>query len=72
MSPKPVYDELVKLIKGKWWTNASLTAGADGKASLRGVLGNYKVTVTVPGRPAVVKEHSLKKGAKNEWQVSVP
>jgi GH35 family endo-1,4-beta-xylanase len=72
MSPKPVYDELVKLIKGKWWTNASLTAGADGKASLRGILGNYKVTVTVPGRPAVVKEHSLKKGAKNEWQVSVP
>jgi endo-1,4-beta-xylanase len=72
MSPKPVYDELLKLIKGKWWTSAALTSGADGEAALRCILGDYKVTVTAPGRPAVVKECSLKKGAKNDWKVTVP
>ena len=52
MTPKPMYEELKKLIKGKWWTTAALTTGDDGTATGRGFLGEYKVTVTVPGRRA--------------------
>jgi endo-1,4-beta-xylanase len=48
MSPKPVYERLLAKIKGAWWTKAEAKTGADGKASLRGFLGAYTVTVTGP------------------------
>jgi len=71
MTPKPAYDELMKLIKGKWWTAATLRSDVDGKAALRGILGDYKVTVTVPGMQPVVKEFTLRKGEANRWAVTV-
>jgi len=45
MSPKPAYEELMKLIKGKWWTKRKLTTDAQGRAKFRGFLGRYKVVV---------------------------
>jgi GH35 family endo-1,4-beta-xylanase len=67
MTPKPMYDELKKLIKGKWWTKTTVETGADGKAALRGFLGDYKVTVAVEGKEDVVKQFTLEKGEKNRW-----
>ena len=71
MTPKPVYHELKKLIKGKWWTKTALQTGADGTASFRGFLGDYKVTVTREGKDPVVKEFSLSRDEKNRWVIKL-
>lgn len=44
MSPKPAYQRLVKLVKGRWWTGEQkLTTDAAGRAAFRGYLGDYAV-----------------------------
>ena len=48
MSPKPAYDELMKRIKGAWWTRTQATVGDDGKAAFRGFLGTYRITAATP------------------------
>ena len=46
MSPKPVYEKLLALIRGKWWTNAGGKSDAAGTFSTRAFYGDYKITVT--------------------------
>jgi endo-1,4-beta-xylanase len=48
-SPKPNYHAWRKLVFSDWWTKEELQSKADGTASLRGFLGDYKVVVTVDG-----------------------
>ncbi len=44
MTPKPVYNELMNLIKKKWWTGPqALTTDAAGHATFRGFLGDYEI-----------------------------
>ena len=45
MTPKPMYHELKKLIKGKWWTQTSKKVSSDGTVQFRGFLGDYDVAV---------------------------
>ncbi len=71
MTPKPMYHELKKLIKGKWWTTTTVETGTDGAAEFRGFLGNYKVTVTVDGKQPGAKEFTLVKDAQNRWVVKL-
>jgi endo-1,4-beta-xylanase len=72
MTPKPAYEELKRLIKGKWWTAAQLRTGADGSAALRGFLGNYTITVSAAGKQPVKKDVSLTKGETNRWTITLP
>ena len=44
VSVKPAYQRLKRLIKGKWWTRVTLRTNIRGEASLRGFLGDYRVT----------------------------
>jgi endo-1,4-beta-xylanase len=67
LTPKPAYDRLLKLIKGKWWTKTSLTTDLTGRASTRAFLGDYRVTVTIPSGTNVQTLH-LKPG-ENQWTV---
>lgn len=46
-SPKPNYHAWRKLVFSDWWTKKQSVSGADGKASTRGFLGDYRVRVTV-------------------------
>lgn len=46
MSPKPAYDRLMALIKGRWWTQAAGRTDARGVYSTRAFQGAYKITVT--------------------------
>jgi GH35 family endo-1,4-beta-xylanase len=49
MSPKPAYERLMRKIKGQWWTErAEATTWKDGRAHLRGFLGEYEGTVRFP------------------------
>ncbi|MGQ9771824.1 MAG: endo-1,4-beta-xylanase [Thermogutta sp.] len=49
MSPKPAYTELHKLIKGKWWSDVTLTTDGEGKATTRVFGGDFVVSVQAPG-----------------------
>jgi hypothetical protein len=50
MSPKPAYDELMRLVKGEWWTTTSESVRSDGTAHFRGYYGTYRVTVRVENK----------------------
>jgi len=71
MSPKPAYDQLLRLIKGKWWSQTAVTTGDDGTARFRGFLGEYKLTVTLDGKEAVEKTSTLVKDGENRWVLRV-
>ncbi len=44
-SPKPAYDELLKLIKGEWWLPPTkLSTDANGQLALTGFLGDYELS----------------------------
>jgi hypothetical protein len=49
MTPKPAYDELHRLIKGKWWTRTTTKVEAGSRARFRGFFGQYEVTALVGG-----------------------
>jgi hypothetical protein len=71
MTPKPAYDELMKLVKGKWWTKTTLRTDADGAARLRGFLGDYQVKVTVGGKRAAEGTFVLTQRGDNRWSVQL-
>jgi len=50
MSPKPVFEELKRLIKGQWWTQTETTTETGGTAQFRGFLGEYEVSVQIDGK----------------------
>lgn len=53
MSPKPAYERLRELIKGRWWTRADLVTGPDGECAVEAYHGRYRITVET-GHGAVV------------------
>jgi len=58
MSPKPAYEKLLALIRGKWWTNASGKTDASGTFSVRAFHGDYRIIVTTAeGRRAEMSAH---------------
>ena len=50
MTPKPAYDQLKALIKGKWWTQAEAQTASDGETRFRGFFGQYKLTASSADR----------------------
>lgn len=69
LSPKPVYHRLMRLIKGKWWTQDTLRTNTRGEARLRGFLGDYRVTASASaGRRT--QQFTLQRG-KNEWVIKL-
>jgi endo-1,4-beta-xylanase len=63
-SPKPAYERLMRLIKGKWWTRTSGVTDRSGKVTFRGFLGTYRVSVVAPEGNGS-RGFELKKGDKN-------
>lgn len=70
MSPKPVYERMQSLIKGKWWTRETLQANRQGQAAFRGFLGQYKVTVAVDGKPTA-QEMTVARNQPNRLVVTI-
>ena len=71
MTPKPAYEALMKRIRGKWWTQETLTTGQDGSARFRGFLGDYRVTVQVPDHQPVEAHFALPKTPVDPWRVEI-
>ena len=66
MSPKPVYNALMKKIKGDWWTKTTIKTDKKGRAAIRGFLGDYKVSAK-----GKTKSCSIGKDQPNRWALSL-
>jgi GH35 family endo-1,4-beta-xylanase len=65
MSPKPAYEELLRLVRKEWWTRTTVRTAEDGAATVRGFLGSYRVTAAAGGRKAAI-DADLARG-QNRW-----
>lgn len=72
MSPKPAYEVLRGLIKGKWWTRTQVSTDAAGKARFRGFLGDYAVRVRTTDGRELALQFTLRKDAENVWTIQLP
>jgi GH35 family endo-1,4-beta-xylanase len=70
MSPKPVYERLMSLIKGEWWTQAEATTDGRGQVNLRAFYGTHRLTAQLPSGQTVAKEVHWKRGQKNRFELS--
>jgi endo-1,4-beta-xylanase len=50
LSPKPVYEQLRRLIHDEWHTQLDATTDADGRLTFRGFCGTYRLTLGQPGQ----------------------
>lgn len=50
MTPKPVYEQLHRLIKDRWWTNAEGRTNSAGAVAFDGFLGLHEITAKLDGR----------------------
>ena len=54
LSPKPVYERLMSLIKGDWWTEEE-GAATDGNLTVRAFYGQYEITAKAGDKEARVE-----------------
>ena len=69
MSPKPVYDRLMSLIKGDWWTKAEGTTDARGQVKLRAFYGIHRITAQLPGGQSLTREVHWERGKNNRFEL---
>lgn len=71
LSPKPVYERLMRLVKGDWWTRAAGATDAAGEFSTRAFFGDYDVSVRTPGGKTAESTAHVSKGEENRVEVIV-
>lgn len=71
MSPKPAYDELMKLVKGKWWTRAEARAEQGGAVRFRGFRGDYRITAQDASGKTVSGAFKLGRNAQGAIEVKL-
>jgi endo-1,4-beta-xylanase len=69
MSPKPVYDRLLGLIKGRWWTKTQGRTDANGAFPARAFYGSYRVRAELPNGRAATKETRWERGKENRLEL---
>jgi hypothetical protein len=70
MSPKPVYERLMALIKGEWWTKTEGTTDARGQVKARAFFGTYRITAQLPAGQSLSKELRWERGMKNQFELT--
>ena len=68
MSPKPVYERLMSLIKGAWWTKLDGTTDSHGACQLRAFYGTHRLTAELPSGQRLTKEVHWQRGQKNQFE----
>lgn len=69
MSPKPVYDRLMSLIKGDWWTKLEGRTNAQGEFSNKAFFGAHRLTAQLPNGRALTKEVHWARGQENRFEL---
>jgi GH35 family endo-1,4-beta-xylanase len=72
MSPKPVYERMLALIKGEWWTRAKGVTDRKGTWQTRAVFGDYTLTIRTPDGRTVTRSLTVRKDADNRFEVRLP
>ena len=67
MSPKPVYERLMSLIKGEWWTRTEGRTGPLGNFTTRAFYGAHRITVEAPSSPLATREVNWRRGQPNHF-----
>ena len=70
MSPKPVYEQLKRLIHEEWKTTVLAAHGRRRPIAFRGFCGGYRVAIETPAGP-LEKAFRLTTGAPQEWTVTL-
>lgn len=65
LSPKPIYERLLEMIKNEWWTQTNGNTDSSGNYKFKGFHGQYEVEVK-----GVKKSLELKRG-NNEWVIEI-
>jgi endo-1,4-beta-xylanase len=68
MSPKPAYEQLHSLVKGKWWTKVETATDSGGGIDFQGFLGRYQVEARL-GNRRLTGGFSLDKGPKASMDI---
>jgi GH35 family endo-1,4-beta-xylanase len=69
MSPKPVYERMLGLIKGEWWTKASSRTDSKGEWRTRAFYGDYELTIRTPDGRVSKQKLSVRRGADNSFKI---
>ncbi|MFA0750063.1 MAG: hypothetical protein SLRJCFUN_000466 [Candidatus Fervidibacter sp.] len=72
MSPKPVYERMLALIKGEWWTQAKGVTDRKGTWQTRAFFGDYTLTIRTADGRTVKRSLTVRKGADNRFEVRLP
>jgi hypothetical protein len=72
MSPKPAYERLRRLIRQRWWTQATVSTGPAGEARCRAFLGEHKVSVTTAAGAKADATLVVRKEGANQVTVKFP
>ncbi len=68
MTPKPVYEQLKRLIHEEWMTRLAGTTDASGQFAFRGFRGSYQISAETAGK-VVTKPFTLSKGTAQRLQL---
>jgi len=71
LTPKPVYEKLMSLIKGEWWTEIEAETSDDGLHEFRGFYGDYRITATGPDGDEASIEVRLERGEDNGFSIEL-
>src|ERR1043166_2053012 len=71
MSPKPVYERVMGLIKGQWWTNVDGITNARGEFKTRAYFGKHRLTAELPNGKTITKEVHWQRGNENRFELMV-
>ena len=69
MSHKPVYQRLMSLVKGAWWTKTEATTDARGEVKVRAFYGTHRLTAQLPGGESVAKAVHWERGKDNRFEL---
>jgi len=71
MSPKPVYEELLRLVKKQWWSRKEFTTDEKGQAALRLFGGKHRLNFTLPNGEKMTRDISWQRKTSNAVQISL-
>lgn len=71
MSPKPLYERLLKLIKGDWWTREEARTNQAGELAMRAFYGTHHLTAHLANGRSVTKDIAWKRGQANRFEIQV-
>jgi hypothetical protein len=71
MSPKPVYEQLLHLIRKQWWTTAEGLTDDHGCFSLRAFYGSHHATAEGANGRKTTSEFQVQRGQPNQFELKI-